>query len=744
MLLQPTKRAYVSHIVLFSVAALAIVHLSCSRPEQIDLPPLGVNGNHKAGGADGGSVRPYVVPDGKMPCNHDADCDDGIDCTFDKCLVEGYCAHTPDWNPCDDGVFCNGLESCDPVQGCIAAERGGCDDSDPCTIDQCDEESRNCNRLLRDDDGDGEGDQHCPGGTDCDDHDPTRTSKRPETCSDLADNDCDGQTDEDDCVRSRHDLCEDALVVSQSGTYTLDLRGAKRDYVYSCSGSIGPEVVLRLQLDRVRDLRIRAIDAPYSQTVTQPAPVVIDLWARCYNSTDEIKPSDEIKCGSSSNGEVRARALSQGSYYVLVTSSAPQVTVDIQLSDPTTAPGNAHCASALDISAGGSYHGDFVGAGDDAFLVCGASEASGQADAGATSGAEDLVYRFTTFSEQDVEILLVTQGEERMAYRVSTACVDQIKPTEPTDDPSHPIACVTGSPATARLHRLPAGTYYLVVEGPAEKEVDFDLVISFLDPTPRPLGDSCDNPAPLALGVVEQGSLADKQDTMPLSCGTNFHDMVFRFDILEPTDISLRIDGGDSTMILAVEQQCGIEDITRSCVKCQPAVNRLRNLQPGAYYAVVESTVDTNFLIVAEPLPVTVPTPVSGNESCADAITVPSQGGLYAGTTEAMRDDYQPTCAGTAGWGSDAVFKLELSETKRVQTSLEASFDSMLFRLTDTEEQSACTSPAPDNCDDASLYCSSSFLDEVLDPGVHYFIVDGRSQTKPGRYYFEVIVTDPI
>jgi hypothetical protein len=471
----------------------------------------------------------------------------------------------------------------------------------------------------------------------------------------------------------------------------------------------------------------------------------MDIWTRCYGSSDQIKQSDEVKCSSRYQGEVRVRALGKGSYYILLSSGARQVTVDIELSDPTKAPGNTNCASALDISAGGSYHGDFVDAGDDAFLVCGAS------DAGTARGAEDLVYRFTTLKEQDVEISLVSQGQERMAYKVSTACEDWIKPTEPAEptlptnlvDPSHPIACVAGGPATGRLHQLPAGTYYLVVEGPVEKEVDFDLSIAFLDSTPPPLGDSCDNPVPLALGAVAQGSLADKQDLISLSCGVSLHDMVFRFNVVEPTDISLRVDGGDSMMILAVQEQCGIEDKVNHCVMCQPAVNRLRNVQPGAYYAVVESAVDTDFLIIAEPLPVTIPTPISGNDSCAEAIVVPSQGGLFSGTTDGMADDYQPACAGVTSSGPDAVFRLELSEIKRVQTSLEATFDSMLFRLTDTEDQSACASPTPDSCDDSGLYCSSSFLDEVLDPGAYYFIVDGHSPATKGRYYFEVIVSEP-
>lgn len=117
-------------------------------------------------------------------------CDDSEICTDDACDVSLGCVFTPNADPCDDldacttadmcvagscvggappvcddGVTCNGAESCDPGSGCIAGsppdpddgiactidscvEPGGvqhvpddglCDDSDPCTADSCDE-----------------------------------------------------------------------------------------------------------------------------------------------------------------------------------------------------------------------------------------------------------------------------------------------------------------------------------------------------------------------------------------------------------------------------------------------------------------------------------------------------------------------------------------------------------------------------------------------------------------------------
>ncbi len=68
------------------------------------------------------------------------DCDDGVSCTVDSCN-EGTdsCDNTPDSGACDDGLFCNGSETCDPVLDCQAGTPPVVDDGVSCTDDSCDE-----------------------------------------------------------------------------------------------------------------------------------------------------------------------------------------------------------------------------------------------------------------------------------------------------------------------------------------------------------------------------------------------------------------------------------------------------------------------------------------------------------------------------------------------------------------------------------------------------------------------------
>lgn len=81
-------------------------------------------------------------PDAAPECRVDADCNDRIDCTDDRC-VSSMCMHSPIAMRCNDGLFCNGIESCSTTMGCVSPGRL-CDDTVMCTSDACDESLDRC------------------------------------------------------------------------------------------------------------------------------------------------------------------------------------------------------------------------------------------------------------------------------------------------------------------------------------------------------------------------------------------------------------------------------------------------------------------------------------------------------------------------------------------------------------------------------------------------------------------------
>ncbi len=69
----------------------------------------------------------------------DVDCNDGVDCTDDWCNENGdTCENDPNDDNCpDNGLFCDGIESCDAVTGCISS-------GDPCIPLDCNEDEDIC------------------------------------------------------------------------------------------------------------------------------------------------------------------------------------------------------------------------------------------------------------------------------------------------------------------------------------------------------------------------------------------------------------------------------------------------------------------------------------------------------------------------------------------------------------------------------------------------------------------------
>ena len=135
--------------------------------------------------AEGAEAESESESEAESDCEPDI-CDDGIDCTDDRCN-EQECEHIPLLARCPLGSVCiPGV--C--TGGCCApntcANVSDCPDpGDPCIVIACDEPSATCRYSPLDRDGDGHAPQVCESvdGDDCDDT---------PTCDPYEDEDCDG------------------------------------------------------------------------------------------------------------------------------------------------------------------------------------------------------------------------------------------------------------------------------------------------------------------------------------------------------------------------------------------------------------------------------------------------------------------------------------------------------------------------------------------------------------------------
>jgi len=641
-----------------------------------------------------------MFPDGTIFCTMDSECDDSIDCTRDSCGAAGFCRNVVDPASCDDGIFCNGVEQCDPGSGCVAGERQTCNDSDVCTIDRCNEETKSCDRFPRDQDEDGDADWFCEGGSDCDDGDPSVSGLVNEVCDDMIDNDCDETVDEMECGRPRYDTCDDPLDVSAGGFFLVNTDGASPDYALSCRGTTR-DLVTTFTLTERSSVRLEADGEFFT--------VALSLRTDCPNR------DSEVDCQSGFPGVIRRRALDPGTYFVvLAASSTGEIGLEVTFGPPSDPPTNDTCDMPIDVSAGGRFMGSTVETVDDVTTSCG------------FSGSPDLFYTFTTTEEQDVRISAISTTGESMAYSVRTDCL--MEATE--------ARCDYGSPATGVIHQLAAGTYFLVVEGPSFRDADYTLDVAFEAPTPPAPGDTCDNPIVIPSdGTMTMGTFVGMENDIDVSCGFRYRDAVYEFTITEDADVTVNLDAGMFAN-MSTRPTCLDSATQIRCTSGNPARQRIRNLAAGTYYVVAESSRGSGFNISVEATtPPTISTEVTGNDSCMSPFTIPLTGGLFHGDTSTMLPDHTASCGGGT-MSNDAVFELTLAARSRIIASTEgSSFDTVLH-----VHQTMCTDGADLFCDDDGGEGSTSVVDQMLDPGTYFFVVDGFGSSSAGEYFLEVMV----
>ena len=129
------------------------------------------SGGTDSGGSDSGSDSGGLIPcldasecDDTIYCNGDEICDNGfcapgtppdcadaIDCTNDLCdEASASCINVANNAACDNGMFCDGAETCNPVAGCEPGIAPDCDDGFDCTMDSCDDVAAMCQHVPDD------------------------------------------------------------------------------------------------------------------------------------------------------------------------------------------------------------------------------------------------------------------------------------------------------------------------------------------------------------------------------------------------------------------------------------------------------------------------------------------------------------------------------------------------------------------------------------------------------------------
>lgn len=669
----------------------------------------------------GATEGPRPLPDEVLggPCVDDAQCDDGIDCTFGRCDPElGLCRFLADDERCADALYCNGVERCDPRIGCVAGAPTSCSDSTPCTVDRCDEATRSCVRVDRDVDGDGDIDGNCRPGADCNDLDPLIASTAPELCANQRDDDCDGAVDEGDCQVPEFDTCADALAISASGSYALSPAGALLDYGEGCSaGATGArELVLLLDVPsgEPRDIELEARTASGELTLARPT-----------GCGEAPEPGQCFPGASLSTGGGVARlhlhspAPGVVPIYLYADSNAP-IQLEVAEQAPSAEPTNIACDARAALEPATPVEVDLA-------------TPLAQLESECPSDRGDRYFEFSLDAPSDVRLSAESLdgfGEPRLSVR-SDACValgDELR-------------CTQRALASTQLRALPAGTYVVAVSasGPTRARLSLDVGA----PAPAPASENCAAPPALTPNRTEVLDFDDHEDDIAVGCSTGAIDTARRLDVDATSDVLLlgRFSPGDVGAVALSLPACA-EDDALGCTRTAEELARVsrRGLPAGQYRVVVESLVGLPATVLAAVRPASAPTLVPGAEGCDDAVSIDERGGLYQGNTGNAAPDFSASCDfATPAGAPDQLLRLVLSAPRRVLFDMRGSgFDTLL----DIRRGPSCPGEEVERGCAVFSAGDRSFLDLDLPAGEYFVQIDGYAGAS-GNWFLNVFVLDP-
>lgn len=689
--------------------------------------PFPIDGGADAGAAgaiegDGGLIIGVDAGDPTLggPCADDQQCDDAFPCTSDRCDQElGLCRHTPDDAPCADDVYCNGEEVCDPKLGCLGGAPVTCNDTDPCTIDTCVEGDRTCMHDARDADGDGDGVWNCPNGGDCNDNDPSVSSKASEVCANAVDDDCDGQVDEADCVSPAYDTCGKALEIDASGFHSLSLTATQLDYPTKCAptGQSSGDVVVALI--------VPAGPAQDIDVVAQTDSLLVSLaTAPVCGKAAGLTCARTFANQGVALSRLRLRALSPGTYplYIAGTQGA-DVALSVAYSAASEAPTNETCGSALPLEAGKSTLVSLASAIKDVSSACEAA-------------AGELLYTFTLAEPRDVRIYaspLDAYGVPQLSLR-SAACATA----------SAELTCRNGAPTTLFARALPVGTYFVSVgaSGPS----DLDVRLEESPATEAPNDQGCEDPDALAAGQTLDIAMTDASDAVNLGCLAGATDSSHALTLTQTSDVLLveRISKGDTGAVSLSTPSCDAPGrLSCGTSAVSPVRARSYRVAPGEYRAVAESASGNPIALTAFARKSVPDTLVALADDCGAPFEVPATGGRFKGNTANAHADFSAGCdvGNQAKFGAlDQILHLKLEQKSRAIFDMAGSAYNTLLSV---RRGTTCPGAELPFACAAGYQASRSFLDLELDPGDYYIQIDGYAGAV-GAWSLDVYVSPDV
>ncbi len=344
-----------------------------------------------------------------------------------------------------------------------------------------------------------------------------------------------------------------------------------------------------------------------------------------------------------------------------------------------------------------------------------------------TSSAKEIVYRLDVPARQRVSIEVDPRFDAVLYLRKD--CTDSGSEVACNDDVSGRSPSHGNTMRPSKVDEvLEAGTYFVFVDGYEEAEGTFKVTVASRDvPT---LAQACQRALPLPVGAQVAGSTSTSFDHARAKCGDEAkgNDVVYRLDVPQKSRVRVT-EHSDFPRVIHLRKRCGEPDTEVGCstdsVESEDAA--FTGVLEGGQYAVFADASSTEhsgrFTMKAEIGPEQ-GTGTAG-ESCPDATPITGiQNVTVDGDTFPARDDVTAKCGGPGG--ADVVYRIDVAKRSRVRVRMVGEEGSHVFALA-----RSCAEAS------AQIACGAS-IEEVVQPGTYYILVDAKDASSFGKFRFEV------
>ena len=501
--------------------------------------------------------------------------------------------------------------------------------------------------------------------------------------------------------------CGQPIALTLGQPMTGDTTGASNQTQGECAQGDAPERVYRLVVEERAQFSI-ALQSSFDGSLY--------VLRQCGDIQTMLDCNDDA--GDTAHSQLNT-TLDPGTYFVVVDGyGSASGAYELLVNTTTLRPVAEVCAAAGVLVPGQPTTGNTVGGADNFQPTC----AGGP-------GSPDQVYRLDVPQHSRLRVRQNSDHDGSLYLR--RTCEDATSEIACNDD----FGDQRRSLITAQVT---PGQYFVYSDGYGPNSAGNYTVTAELAPVQggSATGDRCQAPAPFPSSNTVQIDTFEAADDLSGTCGgEGGADVVYALDVRSRSRLRASFQNLEFQGFVYVQRRCGDRDSEVACASLstnQGAFDIV--LQRGQYFLVVDAA-DPNTFGAAD---VNVElTDMQALERTCRRAPMLRPGRTVNGDTSSESDDFQGTCLGN-GQSNDKVYRFRLSRRSNVRIDLSSSFDGALHLRRDCLDVSTELA-----CNDDHEDARHSRIEQTLDRGTYYVVVDGFGNGSQGSFSLEFETSRP-